>query len=222
MALVSSIIGGVGALGSAIYGAAASAKANNRARRLIQQQRDDNREWYNIKSAQDYTQRADVQAAIKRQRELLDEQYKRARATNAVAGGTDEALALQKKAANQAMAQTMTDVAAGAANYKDNIEQQYRSQDAALNQQQAQSYQQQAAQTAQAASQAVNAGLGLVGQGIQQNAYNKVLEQGAEVQTPAGPRDIPDAIAAIDHSDVTTGKVVGPDTKKVLGIKYNV
>lgn len=198
MGIASSIIGAAAALGSAIYGSAASAQANNKARRLIQQQRDDNREWYNIKNAQDYTQRSDVQAAIKRQRELLNEQYNKARTTNAVAGGTDESLALQKQAANQAMAQTMTDVASGAAAYKDGIEQQYRAQDAALNQQQAQSYQQQAQATAQAASQAVNAGIGLVGQGIQANAYNKVLEAGETPASPAGP--LPEGAMTLDSN----------------------
>ena len=162
-------IGGVAALGSAIYGGIKSSKANNKARDLIQQQRRDNRDWYNLRMSQDYTQRADVQAAIKRQRELLNEQYQRARATNVVAGGTDEALALQQQAANKAVSDTMTDVAAQAANYKDNVEQQYRAQDAALNQQQVQNYQQQAAQTAQAASQGVNAGLGLMGNAIGSN-----------------------------------------------------
>ena len=160
-------IGGAAALGSAIYGAIKSSQANNNARRLVQQQRDDNKEWYNIKRSQDYTQRADVQAAIKRQRELLDEQLKRARAANVVAGGTDESLALQQEAANRAVAQTMTDIAANGAAYKDNVENQYRAQDAALNQQQVQSYQQQAAQTAQAASQAVNAGVNVLGQGVE-------------------------------------------------------
>ena len=182
MGIVSSVLSGIGALGSAIYGTIASGKANNRARKLIQQQRDDNKAWYNIKSSQDYTQRADVQAAIKKQRELLDEQYKRAKAANTVAGGTDESLALQKKAANNAMAQTMTDVAAGAAAYKDNIEQQYRAQDAALNQHQIQSYQQQAAQTAQAASQAVNAGLAGVGQGIAEKGTQVVADAPAQPQ----------------------------------------
>lgn len=160
------IAGGVAALGSAIYGGITSSRANNRARALIQQQRDDNKNWYNTRMAQDYTLRSDVQAAIKRQRELLDEQYKRARATNVVAGGTDEALALQQQAANRSLAQTMTDVASQASAYKDNVEQRYRAQDAALNQQQAQSYQQQAAQTAQAAGQGVNAGIGLMGNAI--------------------------------------------------------
>lgn len=162
-------IGGVAALGSAIYGGIKSSKANNKARDLIQQQRRDNRDWYNLRMSQDYTQRADVQAAIKRQRELLNEQYQRAKATNVVAGGTDEALALQQQAANKSVSDTMTDIAAQAANYKDNVEQQYRAQDAALNQQQVQNYQQQAAQTAQAASQGVNAGLGLMGNAIGSN-----------------------------------------------------
>ena len=133
--MVSAIIGAVGALGSAIYGGIKSAQDNQRAQALIQQQRDENKAWYNLRRNQDYTQRADVQAAIKRQRELLNEQYDRARATNVVAGGTDEALALQQKAANQSLSNTMTDVAAQSSAYKDKVEEQYRAQDAALNQQ---------------------------------------------------------------------------------------
>lgn len=166
-------IGGVAALGSAIYGGIKSANANNKARDLIANQRKDNRDWYNLRMSQDYTQRADVQAAIKRQRELLNEQYERARATNVVAGGTDEALALQQQAANQSLSQTMTDIAAQAGSYKDNVEQQYRQQDAALNQQEVQSYQQQAQQAAQAGSQGVNAGLGLMGNAIGVGKINK-------------------------------------------------
>lgn len=177
MPILSSILGGVGALGSAIYGAVASSKANNRARQLIQQQRDDNKRWYDTKMNQDYTLRTDVQNAINRQRELLDEQYKRARATNVVSGGSEESVALQKEAANKALADTTADIAAAGANYKDQVEQQYRAQDAALNQQQAQSYQQQAAQTAAAASQAVNAGLGLVGQGLQKNPFDDKIKK---------------------------------------------
>lgn len=166
LGLVQGVLGGVTALGSAIYGGIKSGKYNRKAEQLIQKQRDDNREWYNIASSRDYTQRSDVQAAIKKQRELLNEQYERAKASGVVAGGTDEALALQKAAANQSLAQTATDVAARASDYKDNVERQFRQQDAALNQQQAADYRQIAANTAQAASQAVNAGLNMVGQGV--------------------------------------------------------
>lgn len=173
---VSSIIGAVGALGSAIYGAVASSKANNKARRLLQQQRDENRAWYDIKRNQDYTQRADVQNAITRQRELLAEQIKSANARQVVGGGSDEAAAMAKEAANKSVADATADIAAAGVNAKDQAEAQYRATDAALNQQQAQSYQQQAAQAAAAASQAVNAGLGLVGNGIQAKANEKIIK----------------------------------------------
>ena len=179
--LASSIIGGVTALGSAIYGAIKSSKAMQNARRLIQRQRDDNNRWYNTKRSQDYTQRADVQNAVNQQRDMLNEQGRRALAINTVVGGTDQSLALQKESANRSLAQATADLGAQSAAYNDNIEQQYRAQDAALNQQQAQSEQQQAAQTAQAASQAVNAGINLVGQGL---AYKKNPIVGEEVKKP--------------------------------------
>lgn len=153
-------------LGSAIYGAVASSKQNKKAQQLLQQQRDDNRNWYNAKMSEDFTMRSDAQALINKQRELLNEQYKNAKATNVVAGGSDASVAMQKAAANDAMAQTMSNIASEAASYKDQVEQQYRSQDAALNQQQAQNYANQAQATAAAASQTVNAGLNGLGQSI--------------------------------------------------------
>lgn len=166
MSVTLAAIGGAAALGSAIYGAVKSSQMNEKARALIQKQRDDNRAWYNTRMSQDYTMRSDVQAALKRQREMLDERYKRAQATKVVAGGTEEGLAQQRQDANRALSETMTDIASQASAYKDSVEERYRQQDAALNQQQAQGYAQQAQATAQAASQGVNAGLNLMGQGI--------------------------------------------------------
>lgn len=162
--LLSTIAGGIGTIGSAIYGAIKAGHANRRAQALIKQQRDDNRRWYNKKMNEDYTNRADVQRAITKQRELLDEQMKRVNAQRAVGGASDESVALAKDAANKSVAEATADIAAAGAQYKDQAEQQYRQQDAALNQQQAQQAQQHAANIAQAAGQAVNAGLGLIGQ----------------------------------------------------------
>ena len=155
------------ATAAAIYGGIKSGKLNRQAEKILQQQKRDNQRWYDVKMSSDYTQRADVQAAIKKQRELLNEQYERARATNAVAGGTDEALALQKQAANQALAQTATDVAARAADYKDNVENAYLNRKAGLEDQERLNLQQRAAATAQAASQVVNSGLNMVGNSFQ-------------------------------------------------------
>lgn len=168
--IASIVEGGVGltaAVGGAIYGGVKSGKLNRRAEAILKQQKGDNQRWYDVKMASDYTQRADVQAAIKKQRELLNEQYNRARATNAVAGGTDESLALQKQAANQSLAQTATDVAARSADYKDNMESNYMARKANLEDQERINLQQRAAATAQAASQVVNSGLNMVGNSFQ-------------------------------------------------------
>lgn len=167
-------LSGIASLGSAIYGTIASAAANRKARNLIGQQRDENRRWYNTKMNEDYTSRTDAQAVIEKQRELLDERYRQARATAAVSGASDESVAMQKEAANKAMAGTMSDIAADAAAYKDNVERQYRAEDDALNQQQAQLEAQRAAATAQAASQAAAAGVNLVGQGVMASEERKL------------------------------------------------
>lgn len=164
--LISTAIGAAAALGSAAYGAIKSSQANKKARRRIQDERDENKRWYDYKMAEDVTSRSDAQAIINKQRDLLNEQYKNIRATNAVAGGSDEAVAAQKQAANNAVADTMSNIAADASNRKDAIEQQYRAVDSQLNQQQVNLDQQQAHNIANAAGQAVNAGLGLIGAGI--------------------------------------------------------
>lgn len=160
--MVGAIIGAAAQIGSSIYGAVKSSQANKKAQQMIQNQRDENQRWYDQKMAEDYMQRSDVQNVLRKQRELLQEQYQKARATNIVAGGTDESLALQQQAANETMGNTMADIAAGASAYKDSIEQQYRAQDAALNQQQIGIQQGKAQSIAQAAGQVGSAVGGLV------------------------------------------------------------
>ena len=156
------IIGAAAQVGSSIYGAIKSSQANKRAEEMIQNQRDENKKWYDAKMAEDYTQRSEVQNILRKQRELLNEQYQRARATNIVAGGTDESLALQQQAANEVMGDTMADIAANASDYKDSVENQFRAQDAALNQQQIGVEQAKAQTIAQAAGQVGSAVSGLV------------------------------------------------------------
>ena len=110
--------------------------------------------------------RSDTQAVLKKQKELLDEYYKRAASSAAVTGATDEAAAMAKSAANKSLENTMTNIAGNSSAYKDSVEQQYQAKDDALNQQQAASYMQQSGQVAQAAGQAAQAGLSMVGSAI--------------------------------------------------------
>ena len=175
----------VATLGSAAIGAISSAQQNKRARSILQQQKSDNQNWYNTRMSEDFTNRVDSQAIITRQRELLDEQARNARGANAVAGGTPESEAIAKAQANSSLAQTMSDIAAQGAAYKDSVEQAYRQQDAALRQQVGQIAHNQAMATAQAAGQAVNAGINLLGnqQILGADNYKPTAKQYAKAQS---------------------------------------
>lgn len=179
--MVGAIIGAATQIGSSIYGAIKSSQANKRAEQLLKNQRDENQKWYDQKMAEDYTQRSDVQNVLRKQRELLQEQYKRARATNIVAGGTDESVALQKAAANEAMGETMANVAAQSADYKESIEQQYRAQDAALNQQQITNEQAKAQGIAAAAGQVGSAVSGLMSGASTEKSADASLSPGSVI-----------------------------------------
>lgn len=165
--IISSAFGGALQVGSAIYGQVKSNQLNKQAQAELDQRRNENKQWYQQKMNEDYMMRSDVQNVLRKQRELLNEQYQRARATNIVAGGTDESLALQQREANRTMGDTMADIAANASAYKDNVEQQYRAQENNLSQQQQQIYTNQSDQVAQAASQAAKAGGNLLASGLE-------------------------------------------------------
>lgn len=166
-------VGAATSLASSIIGAVGSANAARKGNALISAEKTKNKKWYDSQMNQDYINRPDNQAILKKQRELLEEQYKRARATNIVAGGTDEALAMQQAKANETLADTMSNMAAQSASYKDSVDQQYRQQDAALTQQQVAQNMAQSQQVAQAAGQGVSAGLNLMGAAMNKEGITK-------------------------------------------------
>lgn len=169
--LISGIIGGVGALASTIAGGITSAKRNREADDLMAQQRADNKAWWESRRMEDYTQRSDAQAVIRKQRALYDEQLKRARMAQVVSGGTDESLAMAQQAAAQGVADTMSDIAAQAAQSKDAAEAQYRAMDNSLVEQAIANKRGQASGIASAAGQAASAGMNMLGDGL--NDYFK-------------------------------------------------
>ena len=160
--MVGQLIGAAAQVGASIYGAVKSSKANKKAEDMIYNQRDDNKRWYELRMRENYLQRSDSQNALRKQREILQDQYQRAKAMNVVAGGTDESLALQQAAANESLGDTMADIASQASSYKEGVEDQYRAQDAALNQQLIGLEQAKAQNIAQAAGQVGQAISGLM------------------------------------------------------------
>lgn len=170
-AIVAAIISGVASLASTGIAAKNSKEQANAARdaynRETEAQRRKIENWYNIRSNQDYTKRADVQAALTKQRELINERYKQSRATNVVAGGSEAALAAEKEAANKAIGETIANIAAAGAANQDKLDQMYLGMDNAASQNMANAgynqNMQQAQQTAQAGAQASGAAVQMGG-----------------------------------------------------------
>ena len=125
-----------------------------------------------------------------------------------MAGGTDESLALQKAAANEAMGETMANVAAQAADYKDSVEEQYRQNEAALNQQEIANEQNKAQSIAAAAGQMGSAVSGLMsGIGAGKDAKT--------ITTAAAPAKTVTDTPAYDSGDLQNA--VAQNAKAALG-----
>ena len=161
--MIATLIGAGTALASAIGGAIGSANQNRQSRNLIENLRRENEEWYNMQKNQQYTQRLDFQAVMKKQKELLDEQYKNALGRKENMGGTEESVALEKKAANQTLSDTTTNAVGQAQAYQDSVDAQHRQTENALVQQEAGQHANSARSMAAAASQGVSAGLNMIG-----------------------------------------------------------
>lgn len=87
--------------------------------------RDKELSYWNRLAYSDPLQNSENQAALRQARELLKSNTSRAIATNAVTGGTDESLALQKSAANESLEDITADIAANSTNFKTNAMQNY-------------------------------------------------------------------------------------------------
>lgn len=153
---------GLNVLGS-VAGAIGSARAQRKADGMIAAQKAKNQAWYDRNYNQNYLERSDAQAVLENTRKFYDERVQRAAGTNTVMGGTDEALAMEKAAANQAISDTMAGINADASAHKDAIEQNYLNADSALTQQQIAGQQQRAANISQAAGSLSSMGAGIVG-----------------------------------------------------------
>lgn len=149
-------------LGS-VAGAIASARAQRKADQMVAEQKAKNQAWYDRNYNQNFLERSDAQAVLENTRKFYDERMKRASGTNTVMGGTDEALAMEKAGANQAVADTMAGINSNASAHKDAIEQNYLNADSALSQQQIAGQQQRAQNITNAASNVSRMGAGIVG-----------------------------------------------------------
>ena len=133
MGLFGSMAGGaLGAAGS-IFGGISASKAMRRVKKNLQAQKEANQNWYDRRYNEDATQRADAQRILTQTEESIRNRNRQAAGAQAVMGGTDESTAAAKAANAQALADATSQIAAGAENRKDQIEQTYQQRDSQIN-----------------------------------------------------------------------------------------
>lgn len=154
----------LGSIGASAYAAAKSAKANRQAQEIENANYRDTDRILQSRLRSDYTSRTDFQNILTRQKALLDAQWKRVQGANAVAGSSGglEAGSAQKQANALAMADTMGNLAAGASDYKDAVQQQVLANNAQNARSQANAKARQAQIIAQAGGQVTQAMGGIV------------------------------------------------------------
>ena len=115
------IIAGAGSILSSLFGAAKGSQAVDDAIAGLNKSHADEIREYDRLLARDEINDPSNQSLLSKLRELQRENYNRARATNVVAGGTDESLAMMQQAGNQVLGQTIDSMAARSGEKKDRI-----------------------------------------------------------------------------------------------------
>ena len=128
MGLIGTALGAVGS----ILGGVKASKAMKEAKRQVERQKKENRDWFDRRYNEDATHRADAQRVLSMTEDSIRRRNRAAAGTQAVMGGTDESTAAAKAANNQALADATAAIAAAGEARKDRIEQQYRERDAEL------------------------------------------------------------------------------------------
>ncbi len=130
--MIGSIISGAVGAASSIFGGVKASQAMKKVKKNLEQQREDNKNWYDQRYNEDSTQRADAQSILTQTEEAFRTRNRQAAGTAAVTGGTEESVAATKAANAQGMADAARQISVAGDQRKDNIEQQYRETDSNL------------------------------------------------------------------------------------------
>lgn len=173
MGIISSIAGlGMQAAGS-IIGAIQGKKAYDAINSSVNKQLSANEDWYNRRYNEDATQKADAQRLLTQTEQSILNRNKQAAGAAAVMGGTEESVAAQKAAGNQALADAVSQINANAEAQKSAIEQQYMAKNDALQGQLQQMQANKAANVAQAVSGIADAAGSVMSSGALDGIFGK-------------------------------------------------
>ena len=97
-------------IAGSIFGGIKASKAMRKYKQQINQQKQENKSWYDRRYNEDATQRAEAQAVLSNLREHLKRNSENAAGTQAVIGGTEESVAAQKAADANAMSNAVSNI----------------------------------------------------------------------------------------------------------------
>lgn len=139
MDLFNGILGGLGAAGgliSSIIGGRKAAKAAKAQQAALNQQKENERNWYARNFYQNYMDSTEAKAAIRRVNDTLNRQSEQARAASVISGATPEAVQATQEAGNATLADTMAGLAAQGTSRRQAVDAQHLHNQANLSQQQ--------------------------------------------------------------------------------------
>lgn len=122
---IGSLVGSAMKVAGAIGGGIAARKAAKEQTERLDNLQQQNQSWFDRRYNEDATQRADAQRLITMTEEAIKNRNRQAAGASAVMGGTTESVAAAKAANNAALTDTISQIAADAADRKDIIEGQY-------------------------------------------------------------------------------------------------
>lgn len=162
MGILGSAIGGALGIGASIFGGISASKAMKKVKRNLEGQMRENQNWYDRRYNEDATQRADAQRILTITNDNIRQRNQQAAGAQAVMGGTDESVAATKAANSQAIAEATSQIAVNGERRKDQIESQYMTTKANLNDKLNNLEQARAQNTAQAVQGVAQAGSNMV------------------------------------------------------------
>lgn len=171
MGLIGGLIGGIGSAVAGIASGKATQRAATRNENLLKEAENEAKAWYDKEYNANFFDRSDARAAIAKTRDILNEKYRQAEGAAAVTGATEESIARQKAAANEALADVTSNIAERADAYKDAVRANYENQQANFIAQKTAVNNQRAVGTAQAAGGFANA-MQTLGKGISEDEAN--------------------------------------------------
>lgn len=146
---------GLGAAGSAV-GFISQAKEARKRRRALDERERENEAWYNRKYNEVGTESAAAQRALTAMRDAQRERMNRASGAAAVSGASSESVAAEKAAANKAIGDTVSAIAARDDARKERVDDEYRREKRAIENARDNISLQKMKNTAVATSQALN------------------------------------------------------------------